>query len=99
VVKNLPPNVGDMGSIPGPGRSHMPWSNKAQLLSLLALKPVLRNEKSLSIAVKSSPTHHNRRKSVHCNKDPAQPKVNHKFKKKKSSNLQQLRVDSWDFRT
>ena len=20
-------NAGDMGSIPGPGRSHMPWSN------------------------------------------------------------------------
>ena len=23
VVKNLPANAGDMGSIPGPGRSHM----------------------------------------------------------------------------
>ena len=27
VVKNLPANAGDAGSIPGPGRSHMPWSN------------------------------------------------------------------------
>ena len=27
VVKNPPVNAGDMGSIPGPGRSHMPWSN------------------------------------------------------------------------
>ena len=27
VVKNLPANVGDMGSSPGPGRSHMPRSN------------------------------------------------------------------------
>ena len=27
VVKNLPANAGDMGSIPGPGRSHMPQSN------------------------------------------------------------------------
>ena len=27
VVKNLPANEGDMGSIPGPGRSHMPQSN------------------------------------------------------------------------
>ena len=27
VVKNLPANAGDMGSSPGPGRSHMPWSN------------------------------------------------------------------------
>ena len=27
VVKNLPANAGDMGSIPGPGRSHMPQNN------------------------------------------------------------------------
>ena len=27
VVKNLPANAGDMGLIPGPGRSHMPGSN------------------------------------------------------------------------
>ena len=27
VVKNLPANAGDAGSIPGPGRSHMPRSN------------------------------------------------------------------------
>ena len=27
VVKNQPANAGDTGSIPGPGRSHMPWSN------------------------------------------------------------------------
>ena len=27
VVKNLPANAGDMGSRPGPGRSHMAWSN------------------------------------------------------------------------
>ena len=26
VVKNLPANAGDMGLIPGPRRSHMPWS-------------------------------------------------------------------------
>ena len=25
VVKNLPANAGDTGSIPGPGRSHMLW--------------------------------------------------------------------------
>ena len=28
VMKNLPGNAGDMGLIPGPGRSHMPWDNK-----------------------------------------------------------------------
>ena len=27
VVKNPPANAGDMGSIPGPGRSHMRWRN------------------------------------------------------------------------
>ena len=27
VVKNPPASVGDMGLIPGPGRSHMPRSN------------------------------------------------------------------------
>ena len=27
VVKNLPADAGDTGSSPGPGRSHMPWSN------------------------------------------------------------------------
>ena len=27
VVKNLPANAGDMGSIPGPGRSHMLWDD------------------------------------------------------------------------
>ena len=27
VVKNPTANAGDTGSSPGPGRSHMPWSN------------------------------------------------------------------------
>ena len=27
VVKNPPTNAGDMGSSPGLGRPHMPWSN------------------------------------------------------------------------
>ena len=27
VLENLPANAGDMGSSPGPGRSHMPRSN------------------------------------------------------------------------
>ena len=27
VVKNPPANAGDKGLSPGPGRSHMPWSN------------------------------------------------------------------------
>ena len=31
VVKNPPANAGDTGSSPGPGRSHMPWSNSARV--------------------------------------------------------------------
>ena len=27
VIKNPPANAGDTDSSPGPGRSHMPWSN------------------------------------------------------------------------
>ena len=27
VTKNLPANAGDMGSVPGPGRSHMQGGN------------------------------------------------------------------------
>ena len=29
VVKNPPVNAGDRGWIPGPGKSHMAWGNKA----------------------------------------------------------------------
>ena len=36
VVKNLPANAEDTGSIPGPGRSHMPWSNWARAPQLLS---------------------------------------------------------------
>ena len=37
MVGNPPANAGDMGSCPGPGRSHMPrsnWAHEPQLLSL-----------------------------------------------------------------
>ena len=37
VVKNPPANVRDMGSSPGPGRSHMPRSNEAHVPQLLSL--------------------------------------------------------------
>ena len=29
VVKNPPASAADTGSIPGPGRSHVPWNNEA----------------------------------------------------------------------
>ena len=31
------PNAGGMGSSPGPGRSHMPWSDEARAPQLLSL--------------------------------------------------------------
>ena len=37
VVKNLPAKAGNVGSIPGLGRSHMPWSNKVHVPQLLSL--------------------------------------------------------------
>ena len=87
VVKNPPANAGDTGSIPGPGRSHMPWSNKShvpQLLKPTHLKPVLRNKRSHRsesprTAVKSS-LRRNQRESPRSNKDPMQTK------KKKNEN-------------
>ena len=61
VVKNSPANARDKGSIPGPGRSHLPlsnWLHAPQLLSLVAsrawesqvlkpagLEPVLHNKR------------------------------------------------------
>ena len=38
VVKNPPANAGDMGLSPGPGRSHMPWSNYARASQVLSLR-------------------------------------------------------------
>ena len=37
VVKNLPAGAGDMGSNPGPGRSHMLWGNQASAPQLQSL--------------------------------------------------------------
>ena len=36
VVENLPANAGDTGSSPGPGGSHMPWSDWAREPQLLS---------------------------------------------------------------
>ena len=49
VVKNLPANTGDTGSIPGPGRSYMlqgNWACAPQLLSPRTLESVLLNKRS-----------------------------------------------------
>ena len=51
VVKNPPANAGDTGSIPDPGRSHVPWRNQArmpQLLRLCSRARSLQQEKPLN---------------------------------------------------
>ena len=40
MVTNPPANAGDTDSIPGPGRSHRPWSNETCGSQLLSLGPV-----------------------------------------------------------
>ena len=35
MVMYLPANRGNMGSIPGPGRSQMPWTNQVCVLELV----------------------------------------------------------------
>ena len=57
--KNLPPSAGDTSSIPGPGRFHMPRSNKASTPQLRspgfgALKPELRSPGFGALALEPS---------------------------------------------
>ena len=49
VVKNPPANAGDTGSSPGPGRSHVPRSNKAHGPQLLSLRSRAREPQLLSL--------------------------------------------------
>ena len=48
VVKNLPANARDTGSIPGLGRAHMPRSNSARAPQLLSLSSRAREPQLLS---------------------------------------------------
>ena len=69
VVKNLPATARDMGSIPGPGKSHKPQNNKAgapQLLSLCSGD----QEPQLLKSVHLEPVLYNKRS--HCNEKPKQ---------------------------
>ena len=73
VVTNPPANAGDMGLIPGPGRSHMLWSNKARAPQLLSLRPRAREPQLLKTA-DLEPVLHNKRshrneKHAHCNEE------------------------------
>ena len=49
MVKNPPAKAGVMGSNPGPGRSHMPWSNWAHVPQLMSLCSRAREPQLLSL--------------------------------------------------
>ena len=59
--KNPPANAADMGSIPGPGRLHMPqsnWARSLQLLKSARLEPVLYDKRNNC-----------KEKAMHCNEE------------------------------
>ena len=75
VVKNPPANSGDMGSSPGPGRSHMPQSKEAPTSQLLSLSSRAREPQLLTRVpqllkpARLEPMLRNKR--IHCNEKPA----------------------------
>ena len=82
---NLPVNAGDMGSIPGPGRSHMPqtnWAHVPQLLSQSATTTETHAPRACALQqekppqLERAPAACSQRKPECWNEDPAQPKTN-----------------------
>ena len=67
VIRNPPADAGDMGWIPGLGRSHVPWGNKIQAPQLL--KPAL-----LDFVLHNKRSHRNE-KPTHHSEDLTQPKL------------------------
>ena len=57
VVKNPPANTGDAGLIPGPGRSHVPWSNEAREPQLLSLHSRAHEPQLLSLRATTTEAH------------------------------------------
>ena len=57
VVKSLPTNAGDMGSVPGLGRSHVPWATKPVYHNYWThtLEPVSCNCWAWALQLESSP--------------------------------------------
>ena len=84
VVKNSPCNV---GSIPGPWRSHMPWSNKASAPQLLSLSSRTSAPPIIEPTRCNNRTHRSE-KAVHCNKDSAQTKINYSFLRREKKVLE-----------
>ena len=88
--KNPPANAGDTGSIPGPGRSHVPRSNKARVPQLLSLRsrahePQLLKPARLETELRNKRSHRSE-KPTRRKEDPTQPKIKKEkkiYKKKK----------------
>ena len=84
MVKILPANAGDMGSIPAPGRSHIAVEQLSPFAKTTELQPRahdLQQEKPLqweacALHLESSPQSPQLEKSLCSNEDPAQPKIN-----------------------
>ena len=70
VVKNPPANAGDMGLSPGPGRSHMPRSNKAHAPQLLSLHSRARKPQLLSPRATTTETCSPRARALQQEKPP-----------------------------
>ena len=78
LVKNLPANAGHVSLLPGPGRSHMPWSNSA--CAPQVPKPALWSLRSTTREawaprLESSPCSHSEKKRAPSNEEPEQPKI------------------------
>ena len=70
VVKNPPANAGDMGLSPGPGRSHMLWSNWARAPQLLSLRSRAREPQLLSLSATTTEAHMPRAHALQQEKPP-----------------------------
>ena len=57
VDETLAIHAGDKGSIPGAGRSHVPWGNQACIPQLLSLCPIAGEPQLLSPRVGSTEAH------------------------------------------
>ena len=81
VVKHPPANLGDTGSLPGPGRSHMPKSNQAHAPQLLrslysrtqALQQKPLQREAFALQLESSPHWPQLEKAHASHEDPVQP--------------------------
>ena len=96
-VKHPPGSAGDVGLVPGPGRSHMSGRRSPTLLKPVHLEPVLRNkgshlEEKPCPTTRSSPCPPQWRERVRSGKDPARPRRNKSQKERRDGCV--MRSDS-----